>query len=522
MQSRGVQIKLLELGYNQLSGTVPYIPGMQALDLHSNRLTDPRFDAIPTELRLLSLANNSFAGKLPQLHMSGTSLVGLKLLDLAYNQFSGSLPPDMPSNLSILNVSNNAFTGTLPSSWSRLQNMAELRLDNNQFTGRLPPSWAGWGNNTGNSIQLSITNTSLHGHMPRQWVQQFCLNIEQSGDARVLFKPVDGRVLETTGVWGPLIQLQAQHASINATLAHKTYNFDYNNPGSVCGIPHAVRNTGLLWGVFAALFLTTVTGAYFWQRRKFKPGPQRGCFSSHWKISTVLNHNRLQCSRQVANRVWFFISDVGWTIYSQVTDALTIHQVFSSRQAMYAYILLAILLLPFAVMFTLIVRVSIKRCQFKTGSVVVAALIGLLLSPILFIGLELALLLHGIGVPLPAWWSLLGVDLPSFYRTQSIAESFLNALPQSVVQSKLYLKGNDPNGVGLYIDTTLFVVSMIGSLFSVLKTVLLIMVEWPQSSCSFFAYCVKLIKFEAFEEYNGLVDSYAVTHAGSNACDTIQ
>ena len=490
--------------------------------MRSNRLTDPRFDAIPTELRLLDLANNSCAGKLPQLHTSGASLVGLKLLDLAYNQFSGALPPDMPSNLSILNVSNNAFTGTLPSSWSKLHNMAELRLDGNQFTGRLPATWAAWGKDTGNSLQLSITNTSLHGHMPRQWVQQFCLDIQKSGDARVLFKPVDGRIVNTTGVWGPLIQLQAQHASINVTLAHKTYSFDYNNPSSVCGIPHAVRNTGLLWGMFAALLFTTVPGVYFWQRQKLKPGPQKGWFSSHWKISTVLNHNKLQCSRQVANRVWFFISDVGWTIYSQVTDALTIHQVFSSRQVMYAYILLAILLLPFAVMFILVVRVSIKRCQLNTGSVVVAALIGLLLSPMLFILLELASLLHGIGVPLPAWWSLLGVDLPSFYRTQSIAESFLNALPQSIVQSKLYLKGNDPNGVGVYIDTTLFITSMIGSLFSVLKTVLLIMVEWPQSGCSFFAYGVKLIKFEAFEEYKGLVDTCQVAHTRSDACDTIQ
>lgn len=38
-------------------------------------------------------------------------------------------------------------------------------------------------------------------------------------------------------------------------------------------------------------------------------------------------------------------------------------------------------------------------------------LAGLLLAPFLFIGVQLALIFHGIGVPLPAWWSYLGMDL---------------------------------------------------------------------------------------------------------------
>ena len=168
--------------------------------------------------------------------------------------------------------------------------------------------------------------------------------------------------------------------------------------------------------------------------------------------------------------MWFLVSDVGWTILDQVTDAITIHQVFSSGQPVYAYILLAILLVPFAITFILVVILSIRRCQgMVAGRSVVrqaaALLIVLLLAPLLFIGLELVLILHGIGVPLPLWWGYLGIDLVTLYRLQSVAEAFFSALPQAIVQSRLYLMGNDPNGVQVYIDTNFFLVSMVGSLF---------------------------------------------------------
>lgn len=111
------------------------------------------------------------------------------------------------------------------------------------------------------------------------------------------------------------------------------------------------------------------------------------------------------------------------------------------------------------------------------------------------------MIFHGIGVPLPAWFPALGVDLPAIYRMQSLAETFFNALLQAIVQSKLYLMGNDPNGVHVYIDTTLFLLSMTGSLSSVLKSTAVVMVELKEYNCTLLAYCIKLVKFEAFEEY---------------------
>lgn len=504
-----VQLQYLNLGGNQLSGTVPYMPltGLGVLNVSSNKFTDPRLDAVPPWLQLLYLANNSLTGNI--LSLGGQTTSELILLDLSYNNLEGSLPEDMPFNLSILNISNNALTGSLPSSWSSLKNMAELRLDNNQFKGTLPASWSAWGNSTSNSIQLSMTNASLHGRMPRQWVEQFCLDIVKTENASVLFAPI--QVVDMDGFSplrygnisaGPLIELLAQRASINVTLASKTYTFDYDNPDSVCGIPYAVRNTALLWSSFATLLLATVIFVFWWQKRKPKPGAHAAWLRG-WRISTVLSHDKVHFGRRVATCVWFLVSDVGWTIYSQVTDAITIHQVVASKQLRYAYILLAILLVPFAVMFILVVRVSITMCCEKVVSRslihrAAAPLSGLLLAPVLFVGLQLMLILHGVGIPLPAWWGSLGIDLGTFCRMQSVAEAVFSALPQSIVQTKLYLMGNDPRGVHVYIDTSLFLTSVVASLFSVLKTVALIAIELHQYGYTLFGYGWALIKFDSF------------------------
>lgn len=133
-----MQVVILSLANNRLTGTVPYMPNLLMLDMSSNRLTEPRFDAVPAFLQLLYLSNNSLTGELSQLgsltwspqYMEFiSSYPELSLLDLSYNNLSGSLPQVMPF-LSVLDISNNSFAGTLPSSWSwRMPSMARLRLD---------------------------------------------------------------------------------------------------------------------------------------------------------------------------------------------------------------------------------------------------------------------------------------------------------------------------------------------------------------------------------------------------------
>ena len=497
-----LQVVGVDLADNQLSGMVPRFPNLQYLDVSSNRFT--ALSVVPATLELLYVADNRLTGNMQQLgtQLAAESGSALKLLDLSYNNLTGSLPQEMPPSLSVLNISDNVFVGSLPSSWSTLQNMSDVRLDNNQLTGVLPQAWSAWGSNTDNSVQLSIRNASLRGRMPRKWIEQFCLAIVRNSTARVLFQPLEIMAAGLPFLLGPLIELPAQQASINVTLGGTKYTFDYNNPDSVCGIADAVRNVAILWSIFAVLLIATLLCICLWQRRKLKPRPAGGLFS-RWSVSTILGHNRLPFGRRLANRAWFLVSDVGWTIYDQVTNAITIHQVFFSGQVGYAYTLLAILLIPFAIMLILVFKFCIKRCQSVVagGSLVrraAALLIGLLLAPLLFCGIDLAMILHGIGVPLPAWWGYLGIDLVAFYRTQSVAEAFLSALPQAAVQSKLYLMGNDPNGIHVYIDTNLYLVSMVGSLFSIFKSVALIAIEVHQCGCSLLGYFLKLVNFETF------------------------
>ena len=234
-------------------------------------------------------------------------------------------------------------------------------------------------------------------------------------------------------------------------------------------------------------------------------------FSKLRVIPTLLNHSKLHCMRQLLERAWFFASDVMYFAYSQVTDAITIHQVFDSGQFQYAYLLLGILLIPFVFMFLLVVRVSVaasrewicgKSCIHRC----VAILIGLLMSPAIFFLLELALVIHGMSLPLPSWFKFLHANMSTIYRVQSLAETFLNAVPQAIVQTKLYL-GNDPNGIHVYIDTQLYLVSMTGSLSSLLKSVAMLMIEFQQHTLTFGAYCMKLVRLEDFGAYKKFVRS---------------
>ena len=94
------------------------------------------------------------------------------------------------------------------------------------FTGVLPASWSTWAKLSRNSLQLLITNTSLQGRIPQQWVEQFCLAIVESS---LLFEEhvVHGSVgtVSRDVVAAPGIELPAQHASI--TLGVHFFSFDY-------------------------------------------------------------------------------------------------------------------------------------------------------------------------------------------------------------------------------------------------------------------------------------------------------
>ena len=218
-----------------------------------------------------------------------------------------------------------------------------------------------------------------------------------------------------------MLQLPAQRTSINVSLGHKLFTFDYNNPSSICNIPSAARNVGLVWGIFAAVLVLTLICVKVWQKRK--QGSRSTSAVVLHRVATMFRNtmarSHMQLLKRIADKMLFLASDVLWFIYSQVTDAVTIHQVFQSGQLKYACVLLAILVLPFAVMFLLIVRASVKAlfgrfvCVTKWQRFLVFV-VGLMLSPFHFFLFEIALVAHGFGVPLPLSFESLSVDSFAF------------------------------------------------------------------------------------------------------------
>lgn len=516
-----LQIEVARFDDNQLTGTIPRMADTAVLlNFTDNRLSGPALESLPTSLQVLYLANNAITGTLPDPSVLPSNLT---VLDVSGNRLSGSLPQALPVNLTVLDASNNALTGTLPSGWSRL---AELKLDNMQLTGKLPSGWSAWGKNTSNSIQLSLVNTSLGGHVPQQWVEQFCLASVRTSEEQVLFNatPVNVGFFNHVGMLSAPIQnnisvgspitLIAQHASINVTLKHTLYSFSYEDPASVCSIPYAVRNAALLWGMFAVLLLATAVGLRFWLRRKRSNVPTSQV--AQLTVLTAVFHNKsVQASKRVAALLWVFLSDVLWFIYSQVTDAITVHQVSRSGHKSYAVILLAILLIPYMLVFILVVLVCVRHAQSLVDCSghhrfvfwlckFAAAFAGLALSPFLFLGLEFGMLAEAVGLSVAHRILPASCDLATLYRAKSVAEALFNAFPQAVIQTKLYIMGNDPNGVHVYIDTTLFMASVFGSLVSVLKTFALLQIELHQYGFGVLLYFRKLLVLAPFKRYTGL------------------
>lgn len=503
------------LDQNQLSGTIPQMANLAVLNATSNKLSYSSLADLPASLKVVYLANNSLTGTFPQPNQLPANLT---VLDLSNNLLSGALPQALPANLTVLNVSQNQLTGSLPTQWQRL---AELRLDDTALTGVLPDAWSEWGSNTSNSIQLSLVNNNLHGQVPRKWVEQFCLAVTHDFSEQVLFEPTplqldfyQGDIAHSSrdeSVFVPIgspITLVAQHASINVTLNGNLLSFSYQDPNSICGIPNAIRNSALLWGVFLVLILGTITGVHLRLRHKKDFSIPR-FLTRLTLLSSIQGNQKVQLSKVVATAMWVFLTDVVWFVYSQVTDIITIHQVFSSGQRRYAFILLAILLLPFLLVMLLVARVCVKHvqskifttCRGRCNSVmcnVIAIAIGLALSPFLFLALYVAMLIQAIGVSRQHHFLHSFCDLTTMYRAKSIVESVFNALPQAIIQTKLYTMGNDPNGIHVYINTPLFLASVFSSLASILSTIALLMIELYQFQYGTFNFLKRLIDLDPF------------------------
>ncbi|XP_048549016.1 probable LRR receptor-like serine/threonine-protein kinase At3g47570 [Triticum urartu] len=138
------RLHTLDLSDNSLSGMLPdnmsLCTGMTALVLGSNKLgglIPSSLGDTLTNLKKLSLTNNSFTGAVPA---SLANLSSLQHLDLSINRLDGSIPPGLGGlgSISLLDLSANGFSGTLPSSLYNLSLLTSLQVEGNALQGSIP------------------------------------------------------------------------------------------------------------------------------------------------------------------------------------------------------------------------------------------------------------------------------------------------------------------------------------------------------------------------------------------------
>lgn len=140
-------LKELRLGHNNINGNLPAtvceLPGLEVLDLQSNRLL-----AIPDALReLVALRVLNISGnQLTALPMEALQQIPLTELDASSNALIGSLFPiggiDGHPTLQSLSVANNSIAALTFSETLSLPRLRSLNLTNNHMT--VLPSVASW------------------------------------------------------------------------------------------------------------------------------------------------------------------------------------------------------------------------------------------------------------------------------------------------------------------------------------------------------------------------------------------
>ncbi|KAL7189642.1 hypothetical protein ACSBR1_039313 [Camellia fascicularis] len=142
--SSGSNLKMLDLGYTNLSGEVPDSIG------HLKSLFS------------LGLSHCNFFGSIPK---SLGNLTQITNLDLSWNNFNGQVPStllNLKQLISLILVYNN-LDGTIPDGFGKLINLEFLMLGENNFRGQFPC----WVVNLTQLVIFDVSNCTLTGPIPQ-------------------------------------------------------------------------------------------------------------------------------------------------------------------------------------------------------------------------------------------------------------------------------------------------------------------------------------------------------------------
>ncbi|CAL9016363.1 unnamed protein product [Prunus brigantina] len=137
-----LQLKYLDLSYNQISGRLPLrlkCPNLYHIDLSHNQFEGP-LPLLSANASILNLESNSFSGPIPlNLDQLMPTLQGLYLSD---NQLKGIIPPSICNmqRLSIISLRNNQLFGEFPQAWSLWPAISIVDVGHNNISGNIPSS----------------------------------------------------------------------------------------------------------------------------------------------------------------------------------------------------------------------------------------------------------------------------------------------------------------------------------------------------------------------------------------------
>ncbi|XP_050369678.1 probable inactive receptor kinase At5g10020 [Argentina anserina] len=163
-------VQYLNVSHNSLAGELfphdgmPYFDSLEVFDASHNHLVGhiPSFNFV-VSLRILQLGSNQLSGSLPEALLQGTSML-LSELDLSLNHLEGPVGSITSATLKKVNISSNKLSGSLP---ANVGHCAILDLSNNMLTGNLSRihSW-------GNYMEvMQLSSNSLIGSLPAETSQ---------------------------------------------------------------------------------------------------------------------------------------------------------------------------------------------------------------------------------------------------------------------------------------------------------------------------------------------------------------